>query len=112
MGHSGTHVLDSLRKNSISLSNSFSNNCVSCHLGKSNRLSFNLVNHCNSFPLDIVHSDILQYPVLSNLGFKYYVIFVDDFSRFTWLYPAKNKSEVFPYFCAFQKLVEICLTLE
>lgn len=81
LGHNDTHILDSLRKNnSISLSNSFCNNCVSCCLGKSYHLSFKLVEYCSSFPLDIIHADVWQSPVISNLGFKYYVIFVDDFS--------------------------------
>lgn len=107
LGHCGARVLDSLRKNNlISLLNSFSNSCVSCRLGKSQRLSFNLVDHCSSSPLEIIHSAVWQSPILSNLGFQYYVIFVDDFSRFTWLYPMKNKSEVFTHFCAYQKLVE------
>lgn len=80
--------------------------CVSCRLGKSYHLSFNLVEHCSSFPLDIIHSYVWKSPILSNLGFKYYVIFVDGFSQFTWLYLMKNKAEVFPQFCAIQKLVE------
>lgn len=71
-------------------------------LGKSQRLPFHLVIHCSSSPLDIIHSEIWQSPVLSNLGFKYYVIFYDDFSRFTWLYAMKNKSEVFCHFWLFK----------
>jgi len=107
LGHCGARVLDSLRENnSICLLNIFQNNCVSCRLGKAHRLPFHLVEHCSSFPLEIVHSDVWQSPVLSNLGYRYYVIFIDDFSRFTWLYPTKHKSEVFMHFCAFQKQVE------
>jgi len=107
LGHSGVQILDCLRKNNyISLLNSVRSDCVPCRLGKSQRLPFKLVDHCSSSPLDIIHSDVWQSPVLSNLGFKYYVVFVDDFSRFTWLYPMKNKSEVFLHFCAFQKLAE------
>ena len=37
---------------------------------------------------------------------KYYVIFVDDFSRFTWLFLLKQKSEVFTVFLHFKTLVE------
>jgi hypothetical protein len=39
-------------------------------------------------------------------GCRFYVIFVDDFSRFTWLYPLSNKSEVFNHFVKFKLLVE------
>lgn len=32
--------------------------------------------------------------MLSNSDFKYFVLFVDDFSRHTWVFPIKKKSEV------------------
>lgn len=31
---------------------------------------------------------------------------MDDFSRYTWLYPLKRKSEVYDKFCSFHKMVE------
>ncbi|MCR2848077.1 transposase family protein, partial [Weizmannia coagulans] len=34
-------------------------------------------------------------------GVRYFVTFVDDFSRMTWLYLMKNHSELFSHFCAF-----------
>lgn len=34
-------------------------------------------------------------PVISHDGYRYYAIFVDDFSRFTWFYPLKAKSDYF-----------------
>ena len=40
-------------------------------------------------------------PVTSKSGFKYFVTFVDDYSRVTWLYLMKNRSEVFTHFCSF-----------
>lgn len=39
-------------------------------------------------------------------GRKYYVSFIDDYSKFTWVYLLKFKSEVFHKFLRFQKLVE------
>jgi hypothetical protein len=38
--------------------------------------------------------------------YKYYVSFIDDFSKFTWIYLLKYKSEVFEKFRDFQNLVE------
>ena len=32
---------------------------------------------------------------LSPIGFKYFLTFVDDFSRATWLYLMKDRSEFF-----------------
>jgi hypothetical protein len=39
-------------------------------------------------------------------GFLYYVIFIDDFSRKTWIYFLKKKDEVFGRFKEFKALVE------
>jgi hypothetical protein len=36
----------------------------------------------------------------------YYVSFIDDYSKFTWIYLLKRKSDVFAAFSNFQKLVE------
>jgi hypothetical protein len=44
--------------------------------------------------------------VQSISGFKYYVVFIDDWSRFTWIYPLHRKSEVFENFIKFKLLVE------
>lgn len=40
------------------------------------------------------------------LGFHFCVIFVDGFTRFTWLFLLKHKSEVFSVFLKFKALVE------
>ena len=39
-------------------------------------------------------------------GSSYYVTFIDDFSRYTWLYFLKHKDEVLPMFKNFNRLVE------
>jgi histone deacetylase 1/2 len=38
--------------------------------------------------------------------YSYYVSFIDDYSKFTWIYLLKHKSEVFARFREFQSLVE------
>jgi transposase len=37
---------------------------------------------------------------------KYYVSFIDDFNKFTWVYLLRFKSEVFQKFIEFQNMVE------
>jgi hypothetical protein len=37
---------------------------------------------------------------------KYYVSFIDDYSKFIWTYLIRHKYEVSKYFFEFQKLVE------
>ena len=40
-------------------------------------------------------------PVMSPIGFKYFITFMDDFSRVPWLYLMKSRFELFSHFCAF-----------
>ena len=53
---------------------------------------------------------IVTYVVLFHLlpfpGFKYFLTFIDDYSRLTWVYFLKLKSEVFNMFLAYKALVE------
>ncbi|PRQ16261.1 putative RNA-directed DNA polymerase [Rosa chinensis] len=37
-------------------------------------------------------------PTSSVSGFRYYVLFTDEYSRFTWVYPMRRKNEVFTHF--------------
>ena len=39
-------------------------------------------------------------------GYVYYVSFIDDFSRKTWIYFLKKKDEVFSKFKEFKALIE------
>ena len=60
------------------------------------------VNKRASAPFELVHYDIWGLcPVLSPIGFKYFVTLVDDSSRVTWLYLMKSPSEFFSHFSAF-----------
>ncbi|XP_062090707.1 retrovirus-related Pol polyprotein from transposon TNT 1-94 isoform X3 [Humulus lupulus] len=77
--------------------------CESCQFAKHHRVSLSpRVNKRASVPFELVHSDVWgPSPILSKPGFRYFVTFVDDYSRVTWLYLMKNRSELFPIFCAF-----------
>jgi hypothetical protein len=58
-------------------------------------------------PLQLVHSDLcgpLSSPSFS--GCKYLLTFIDDFSRRTWVYFLKLKSNFFDKFMAYKALVE------
>lgn len=53
-----------------------------------------------------IHSDVCEMPSESYGGAKYFVSFIDDYSRFTKVYCIKAKSEVFSCWGNFQKLME------
>jgi hypothetical protein len=82
--------------------------CTGCVLDKHHWDSFE---KCASWhasgPLQLVHSDLcgpLSSP--SFLRCKYFLTFIDDFSRRAWVYFLKLKSEVFDNFLANKALVE------
>ena len=57
--------------------------------------------------LDLVNSDVCRpMSVHSFSGYCYCVTFIDDYSRKTWIYFLKAKSEVFERFPEFKTLVE------
>lgn len=84
------------------------NLCEGCILGKQHRESFPSGKSIKAkAPLEIVHSDLcgpMQTPSLA--GSQYFLTFIDDFTRKTWVYFLKNKSEVFEKFQNFKAFVE------
>ena len=57
--------------------------------------------------LELVHSDVWGPAQVTSLGgANYYVTFIDDATRKTWVYTIKNKSDVFDIFQKWKALVE------
>jgi len=108
LGHPNPQVLQLLaNKKTIQINKSTSKVCESCRLGKSSRLPFTSSDFIASRPLERVHCDLWGPAPLSSIqGFQYYVIFIDNFSRFCWFYPLKQKSDFCSIFIKFQSLVE------
>lgn len=85
--------------------------CSSCQLGKSCKLPFASSPSVSLSPLALVQCDVWgPAPVLSFSGFKYYVLFVDDYSWYCCLFPMKNKSNVLDIFISFAYRIENLLT--
>lgn len=69
--------------------------CVACLQAKSHKLPFPLSKSHSSSPFELIHMDVWgPSPVLSHQGFRYYLLIVDDYTRYTWLYPLHYKSDV------------------
>jgi transposase InsO family protein len=57
--------------------------------------------------LKLIHSYVCgPIPSTSISGYVYYVSFIDDYSRKTWVYFLKSKDEVFSKFKEFKALIE------
>ncbi|KAJ0745776.1 putative RNA-directed DNA polymerase [Helianthus annuus] len=81
--------------------------CDSCSVGKSSRLHLPLSNFKSSHILDLVFCDVWgPAPVTSCDGHNYFLLCVDHYSRFMWIFPLKLKSDVFNIFKQFLVTVE------
>ena len=108
LGHMGEHGLKILydRKllpGSQSIDLDF---CEHCLYGKQNRLHFAGNTNKSKDILELIHLDTWEAPILSRGGARYFVSFIDDFSRKVWIYMLKRKSDAFDCFKVFKALVE------
>ena len=80
--------------------------CGSCQLGKRQRLPLASSSSRSLFPFDLVYSDVWgPSPHLSINGNKYFVQFLDDSTKFVWIFFLSTKSQVFDVFKYFHKMV-------
>jgi hypothetical protein len=82
--------------------------CQGCILGKHPEKKFDKGKAQRaSSPLGMIHSDIMgPFPQPSISKARYVLTFIDDFSRFTWVFFLKLKSEVFECLIEFKALAE------
>ncbi|KAJ9550550.1 hypothetical protein OSB04_014595 [Centaurea solstitialis] len=106
LGHPSATVLRQMRPDFPLSSINF--HCESCQLGKHTRRPYPpRVSSRVSFSFELVHSDVWgPCPTKSTLGFEYFITFIDDYSRATWVYLLKSRSEVFTIFREFHSYVQ------
>lgn len=81
------------------------NLCLACSLAKFTKLPFVKSESRASKIFDLVHIDTwLPYKVHYRGKFKYFITFVDDFSRVTWVRLIKLKFEAFDDIKSFVKM--------
>ena len=70
-----------------------------CHLAEQKRLPFPISNYVSQCPFDLLHIDICgAFHLPTHGSFRYFLTIVDDYSRFTWVYLLKSKSDVNNFF--------------
>jgi hypothetical protein len=81
--------------------------CEPCLAGKMHSNPFPTSLSHSSAPLDLIHSD-LHGPVKkeTHSGYKYWITFINDHSRFRMVYPLKSKSGAFDAFRTFKAYAE------
>jgi hypothetical protein len=81
--------------------------CRGYALGKNTKKTYSHSNRKTNGILDLIHSDLCGPMIAPSMnGCLYYIIFIDDCSRKTWIYFQKTKDESFSKFQEFKNLVE------
>jgi hypothetical protein len=81
--------------------------CEGCMKGRQTREVFPDAGHIGRQHLELVHSDVCGPINPKSLGGnRYYLTFVDDFSRKSWVYLLREKSEVLKYFKKWKVMAE------
>lgn len=112
LGHINTNYLSKMqeavegltldRKAEISKSS-----CIVCCEGKQNRLPFPHNGNRSDDLLQIIHTDVCgPFKNVSLGGSRYFILFIDDYSRYTYIYFLKNKNEAFECFQRYKPEVE------
>ncbi|KAL0642049.1 hypothetical protein Bca4012_102844 [Brassica carinata] len=83
----------------------FENECEACILGKHCRTVFPTSETTYEHCFDLVHSDVWTAPCLSRDSQKYFVTFIDEKSKYTWLTLLPSKDRVLEAFMNFQAYV-------
>ena len=109
LGHIGEHGLAELHKRNLldGLKSCKMDFCKFCVMGKQSKASFKTGQHTTKGLLDYVHSDVWGPTREQSLGgSRYFVLFIDDFSKKGWVYFLRQKSEVFGKFKTWKAEVE------
>ena len=81
--------------------------CEHCVMGKQRRVKFGISIHSTEGILDCIHLDVWRPTKSASMGGRHYFVpFVDDLSRRTWVYVLKTKSDVFNVFLKWKNIAE------
>nr|GEU31249.1 hypothetical protein [Tanacetum cinerariifolium] len=109
LGHINKKRIDKLQHDGIPDSTDIKSfeKYVACMSGKTTRKTYSHQVKRAKDLLGLIHTDVCgPFIIMSRQGAYYFVTFIDDFSRYGYVYLLKHKHEVFETFKVFQKEVE------
>ena len=84
----------------------FKHKCETCVEAKLTRSPFHGVER-NTLPLDLIHSDVCNLKFVQTRGDnKYFITFIDDSTKYCYVYLLKSKDEAIEKFALYKKEVE------
>ena len=87
--------------------NSYSFRCESCELAKRHRAIFQSQPYKKSKPFTMIHSDVWgpsRVPTFSKK--RWFILFIDDHTRVTWVFLLKEKFDAETVFINFYNMVQ------
>ena len=82
-------------------------NCEIYQYSKHTRSSYPNVSYKPSHPFALIHSDVWGPSRVKNItGTRWFVSFIDDYTRLTWIFLMKEKSEVSQIFQNFNSMIQ------
>jgi hypothetical protein len=69
--------------------------CHACQLGRHIRLPFVSSNSRADNNFDLIYFDVWTSLIVSVSSYKYYLVILDDYSHFVWIFPLRIKSDTF-----------------
>ena len=107
LGHPNSNLMHSLIKQfQLPIHGSLNFNCNACNVAKSHKLPFSESHSHTSKPFQLLHMDVWgPAPIPSFQGFRYYLLILDDYTKYIWLFPMRYKSEVQKYVTSFKAFV-------
>lgn len=80
--------------------------CESCQLGKQHRLPFQNHTPRDTLPGELIHTDVGGPMQTESIGgLRFYIIFKDDATCFTYIYFMRHKSDVYEKFKQFHAMI-------
>ena len=109
VGHIGVKRMKKLHKDGFleSLDDESFDACEPCLMGKMTTTTFSRTEEQASDLLEIIHTDVCApMSIKARGGYRYFLTFIDDWSRYGYIYLMKHKSGTFEKFKEFQSEVE------
>ena len=110
LGHPSIKIVHHFVKNfslPISSTKNLSSLCHSCSINKAHQQPFRVNSLQSHEPLELIYTDVWGSSSYTGIdGSRYYLIFVDHYTKYIWFYPMVTQSGVSKIFPHFKRFVE------